>query len=261
MIPAVAPSKEHGFSLVELSVVMIIISFVTAMGVMVGIGQIEGAKVTQTQRKIAAIEQALLAYRRVNDRLPCPADISLTDSNTSFGSESVNVGGGVCVATALAGGGNNAVGGAIPVVTLGLPMEFAYDGWGERFYYAVDKRIAETGGTFSDPLYSLTAVPGIGDITVRDASGVSRTDKAVYALVSYGSNKHGGVIGTAARISTGSTNVDELQNCNCTNTAAAGVIDNIFVQKEATVNPASSSDKFDDIVSYKVRAQLVNYDE
>src|SRR4051794_17028225 len=93
-------------------------------------------------------------------------------------------------------------------------------------------------------------------ISVTDASGVAgnRTRGAVYALVSFGADGHGGYLKGGARMNAGSTNTDEQTNCHCDSSASAAGYAAAhppgyaasYVGKDATENPASSTDKFDD---------------
>lgn len=243
-----------GFTLLELSIVLVVIALLTGFSVMLGVAQVNAARSAQTYEKMNAIEQALLTYRRANNRLPCPAVMTLPLSNSNFGvADTDNDCDGV---TLLSGGSNRGRWGAVPVITLGLPADFAFDGWGSLFQYSVDWGITATNAFTTYPISNTT----IGDLQVNDASGTSITTKAIYVLMSYGQNGIGGYSAQGTTTSFGPTNTDEIENCNC---GWTGTTNNIWVQKQPTGDSLGAvlGNYFDDIVHYKVRSQLPNYDE
>src|SRR5690348_10913636 len=74
----VAPNRrEGGFSLLELSIVITIIALVAGVSVNMGMSMIQSVDIVANNHKLNVIEQALMAYRLANERLPCPADASL----------------------------------------------------------------------------------------------------------------------------------------------------------------------------------------
>src|SRR5262249_29146889 len=87
--------------------------------------------------KLNAVEKALMEFRAKNDRLPCPGNATFTRNTANFGVEADIPG--TCKGGAI--GSNQAwgdfAGGDVPVKTLGLPVEYAFDGWGRKFQYMV----------------------------------------------------------------------------------------------------------------------------
>lgn len=87
--------NNKAFTLLELSIVLLIISVVMG-GVMVVFNQsLEQKQTDETKVKMAAIQKALLDYRRAFSRIPCPADVTqLVDatSNNYYGIEAANNG-------------------------------------------------------------------------------------------------------------------------------------------------------------------------
>jgi prepilin-type N-terminal cleavage/methylation domain-containing protein len=81
----------HGFTLIELSVVLLIIALIAGSGVVVGKSALESAQLASTYNRLNTIETALLAFRQ-NGRLPCPADGTLAASSSNFGVEAANLG-------------------------------------------------------------------------------------------------------------------------------------------------------------------------
>src|SRR5262249_45928801 len=153
-----SPCLEHnnkgqdGFTMTEMAVVLVVIATVTGMAVSSGFSVVSSARFVATNQKMAAIDQALMTFRIANNRLPCPASLTLTQGNANYGYEanynggSGTVGTGSCTsgppaANFTGAGATNttatAAEGAVPTATLGLPNDDMYDGWGGRFRYAV----------------------------------------------------------------------------------------------------------------------------
>jgi prepilin-type N-terminal cleavage/methylation domain-containing protein len=86
---------RKGFTLLELSVVLLIISVVMG-GIMALFNQsIDKQQLQETQTKMTAIQKALLDYRLAFNRIPCPADVTQNmdaTSNNYFGAEAANSG-------------------------------------------------------------------------------------------------------------------------------------------------------------------------
>lgn len=242
---------QRGFSLLELSIVLIIVGTLTALGVTAGINQIESSRRSQTAEKMAKINEALLIFRKANDRIPCPASLTLASDNANFAVEAANPGictGGTPAANFSASG---VVEGTVPAKALGLPDEFVFDGWGNRIKYAVNRAFTAAAG-FSDNPINETCV----GVQINDAAGGVRSSGAAYLLLSHGANGHGAYTRAGGAKNTGSTNTDELQNCNCDNTGAATAYNGTYVQKDLAQNAATATDKFDDIVFFRERWQM-----
>ena len=211
-----------------------------------------------------------------NNRLPCPTDVTLTESSTVFGTEGVLAG--VCTTgstydgngnrTAAANpgptanftttlatpssntnipGGTAVVEGGVPVRTLNLSDEFAVDGWGRKIAYAVWAPITGTSAFVNYGIYS-----NCGAINVHDAAATTRTTLADYVLLSYGANGHGGYLPNGTRMNAGSLDADEQTNCHCSATASNNAYSATYVQKDVTVDTAGNSlYTFDDIVRFR----------
>lgn len=147
--------------------------------------------------------------------------------------------------------------GMVPTKTLGLPDDYAFDGWGRRMMYAVDVGLNRVNGFTTIPASDTST-----RMTVKDASGNAKTTKAAYVLISYGPNGHGAIprFGGYTRISSGSVNADELTNCGCNSNGnqVGGGITGTFVQKAPTQDPTQTNhtDDFDDIVVFGTRSDL-----
>jgi prepilin-type N-terminal cleavage/methylation domain-containing protein len=264
-------TSRRGFSLLEMSIVMVIIAAVVASGAMMGQSTIDTARKVSTNNKLDAIEAALMAYRQAYNRLPCPGDATLTDSAANaatYGVEAANKGS--CTGSLPAANASYTLGvnsntsspvlsgsvvveGAVPVRTLGLPDEFQLDGWGRKIAYAVPAPY-----TASNAFVTYGISPSCGAITVENAAHGYRTQTAVYALVSYGPDGHGGYVKTGTRFNGKSTNADEDVNAHYNSSGSDTGYAAIYIQKDWTQDPASSTNGFNNIVRYKQRWQMQN---
>ena len=140
---------RSGMTLIEIAVAIIIV------GVMLGAAlQLYNQNRDQYAKKITEermnhIVSALSKYAETNYRIPCPADPSIETArvavtptagrepwrfghewNATAGTATTRTGIGNCTAAAQQHG-------LIPFQTLGIPFEYAKDGWGNYFTYAV----------------------------------------------------------------------------------------------------------------------------
>lgn len=273
----VAPKRSPGgFSLLELSIVLIIIGLVAGVSIDMGLYTIEVVKEVANNHKLNVIEQSLMSYRLANERLPCPAQASLPTSDPYYGAEADNASG-TCTGgtphadTSVSITGNPSAAnyssvaeGAVPFKALGLPESFMYDAWGYKFAYAVWAPDTAEGAFLN---YGIN--PSCGAITVNDASGSHRTTSAVYALLSFGPDGHGSYLKSGTRYFSGSDNgnggaspqppvgASEWTDCHCNATTDTGYLAT-YVQKVWTQDPNDSKDTFDDTVRFKMRWQMAD---
>jgi prepilin-type N-terminal cleavage/methylation domain-containing protein len=273
--------RFSGFTLLEMTVVLVIVG-VVAGGAMAMLNQfMERKQLQETQNKMAAIQKAIIDYGRAYNRIPCPAnpisgvldgdfgresssgdtagntndapDYSATTPNTYDCAGPSNVL--LSTASAIPGVPQIYMGG-VPTKTLDLPDDFAFDGWGRRIMLSVDRTISVPDG-----LSNVTVDDARTRITIKDNKNSvdSKASNALFALISFGENGHGGYsrAGSATRMSnytapTAPDTGDELANCKCTSAAAADAAANAtFVQKPSTLGV------FDDMLLYGTRADFV----
>lgn len=223
--------RPYGFSLIELAVAMFVIVLLLGSVLAPLAAQVEQRHVSDTQKYLDEIKEALIGFAVSNDRLPCPA------SATSAGAESP-AGGGACT---------NNYNGFVPAVTLGMSVVdnqgFAVDPWGNRIRYAVTNAngnaFTTAGGMSAATMLALS--PNL--LICSTATGISASSCAagtalttgVPALI-YSTGKNGGY---------GGTGLDEAANPN-PNSANN---DRVFVFHVPA--PASSANgEFDDIMTW-----------
>lgn len=129
--------RQRGFTLIEMAFVVAIIGLMVGGGI-VAIGPITyQAKLNQTNTALDQIEASLVVFAIRNNRLPCPADGSLANTNANYGNEAAqsnNTGSGVAELTSnnCQVASTNVV---IPWRTLGLDETYSLDGWTRRISY------------------------------------------------------------------------------------------------------------------------------
>ncbi len=252
------PSAK-GFTLLEMSIVIILVSAIIGSAGVIFTSLLKKYQYKETQAKLDAIQQALYEYRVAFNTLPCPADVTLAIGSTNFGVAAANIGsctGGVPAAnfTGSDGTAQEVRQGMVPTQSLHLSDDYAFDGWGRRIMYTVNKDLTQAGAFNIVNGYDPTT-----RITIKNEQGVANTILAGYVVLSYGANGHGAFPrkGGATRVNSGSINTDELDNCNCDSNAADTGLNSSFVQKDIALNPANSLDAFDDLLVYGTRVDMI----
>lgn len=240
--------KLSAYTLLELSVVLMIIAIATAGGGVMFTASLKKHQVQQTQGKLEAVQKALLDFRCTYGRLPCPGD--LTVDGVGFG----NYGKDAATPGACTGGSPTAnftsgeiVAGIVPTKALKLRDEYALDGWGNRIMYAVDRRLTAQGA-FNTLLPTDTTTR----ITVINNGGATITSQAAFVVWSSGENGHGAYprTGGSTRIAVGTSITSERENCDCNELGVTTGFDSTFVDQLPTYSLTSLTTRHDDMVVY-----------
>ena len=133
-----ARRRARGFTLTELAMVLLIVGLLLGSLMYTLSAQVDTRGFADTERRLDAARELLLAFAVVNGRLPCPAvDTGVPPSSTELPA------GGVCTAT---------YNGFLPAATIGFKQTdsegFALDGWGKRIRYAVSRTTAPANPGF-----------------------------------------------------------------------------------------------------------------
>ncbi len=218
---------------------------------------------TETINRMEAIKSALDKFARANKVLPCPT-LSSDNSKVAGTSASTTTPGTACAGdfTGMSTA-SNIVEGMVPVRTLNLPADYAYDAWGHRINYVIDRRFAHKGtvATSLGPLTSSTTelssynTTRAGDIQVynQSASGKNRVDGGpddgpAALLISYGPNGYGAYLKNGQRVPSTSASQDERSNFSLSSSAVSVE----YVQR-------ATNSSFDDIVYIIPRMQDVPF--
>lgn len=144
MSEAITHKNISGFSLVELSIVILIAGLVMG-GAILGVKPImHKTQYGMTQKKMDKISHALASYVLRHNRLPCPA--APNPGTEPLGSERDSGANGTDYGTCT----GTDVSGIVPYRTLGLHMEDAFDAWGRYITYRVSPVFAANTNTLSD---------------------------------------------------------------------------------------------------------------
>ncbi|MDD5058548.1 MAG: type II secretion system protein [Sideroxydans sp.] len=205
-------TKQCGFSLVEMAIVLVIVGLLATGGLAILASQQDMRRVQDTQTLMDSAKEALIGFAATHNPpyLPCP-------DTTGNGQE--NRTGSAC---------STGQEGNLPWVTLGLTDS---DSWGNRFRYRVT-------AAFSNSATGMT-LASTGDITINNAAGIALATGIPAIILSHGKN------GFGAQNSSGGTNLappgaNELENTN-TNTT--------FVSNPL-VGTGGTGGEFDDIVTW-----------
>ncbi len=252
-----AVTSPAGFSLVELSIVMVIVSTIAVFGLEGAATFLSRTAYETTALRIQAIDEAILKFRQINGRLPCPADrtVAITDgvTNDGYGKEYCNAA--LVIATTALWQG------AVPVRDLNLPLSYAIDGYGNKFNYIVSSglTVAATFATTTDGIIVRSGKLEDPCATVCEDMGT-----AAYFLFSNGYDRRGGIssrgnVNANCIATTASDMKVDAQNCiYLGSTVALGVptIDaNVFYDSRYNRGLVEAN-YFDDIVLWHARSGL-----
>lgn len=234
--------NSRGYTLVELSVVMVIVSLLTAGGLTLGANMVNQAAHVDTGKILNQLNQSVKDYYVVTGKLPCPASLDLATNNSSFG-DAIN--GGACNETDSipAGSGtfytSSVITGMIPSRTLGLSNKAASDKYGNRIIYSVTRHLTSTADFGSSN----------GAIRVNDAGGTGILSDAAYVIVSPGKD-HNGARLYSSGASAGSCNTTgnlDGENCDFASNS---------VFRDAAYNNGDTASFFDDHIRWTPKYHL-----
>lgn len=195
-------TNNKGFSLLELSIVLVVLGFITTASLTITRGMLNYQKQKVTKERMYKIEKAIEAFVDKYGRLPCPAGIKTKYSLDSNINEGTTVGtvcttysdGEVCLpeespsslnttchinSSAGIKKQNNILIGTIPATALGLQNKDAMDGWSNKFVFVVAE-----GYTIKDSYYDYDG------IFTNVSSNKLINNKYAYALISNGRNQY-----------------------------------------------------------------------
>lgn len=234
--------KQQGYSLVELSIATSIAAMLAVSGLAIVQKKNAADKEKVTKTNLKAITIALESFITTNKYIPCPALPGLTESNTNFGkSENISGQSYTQIYDPITGSCTNGLtsgAGMVPVRTLGLADEYAYDGWQRKLTY-VTAMGSGNKNDFTKPTFK-------GDISILDLHGNEKThindsstyqEGATYVIISHGAN---GYNIAWSKNSTTPPPVTGLEGPEAQNTNHSS---RKYIQDEATT-------VFDDIVAY-----------
>lgn len=245
--PVAKPSP--GFTLVELSVVVVIIGLIMTLGLGALNAQLTSASYAETKKRQSVIKDALTAYLGANRRLPCP-DIPNNTNGSADGSQVTgNEDRSGIPATCAADFG------VVPYAALGLTRDLATDGWGNfmSFRIAIDSPAPTCPGNGKDWSRSECFGSGKGGLmTLFNGPIAAPTPAAanlIAVLVSHGPNGHSAWVQQASRNADPVT-CEEAHNAQVTTLAGCTLAVNRFYNGERPEN--------DDVVTPLTANEAIN---
>jgi prepilin-type N-terminal cleavage/methylation domain-containing protein len=241
---------RHGFSLIELSLVIVIIAVVIGGSLSMGPVLITHTEYRVSDQKLEELSKALTQYYEQNDRLPCPARNDIAADDADYGREILWDGAGTsCANDTTVPSGTVRVKsssspdiwvriGAIPTRDLRLSDEFISDEFNNHITYAVMEELSDNA----------TFPKATADITVQDGSGDVILSDAAFVLISHGDDGRG-AIGTNGTTSPLACSGSPLDVENCDNDAT-------FVDARL-VRDADANNYFDDIVHWSDKDTII----
>jgi prepilin-type N-terminal cleavage/methylation domain-containing protein len=242
-----SPERVRGFTLVEMAVAMFIIALLLGSILVPLTTQVEQRQVSETQKMLEDIKEALVGHAIAKGYLPCPDRTSGggggANDTANDGVEDYNTGTGVCFSTTATGN--------VPWVTLGLG---ASDPWGNRFRYRVHSAYAQRSPA---ALFNLSTAT---NVTVTATSGgtlltAASPDGAVAVFFSHGKNGFGAMNALTNTAQPAPTSLDELDN-SAGGTSYTSRTPTVFATPCGGVNQPLC--EFDDVVTWLGKYTLFN---
>lgn len=241
---------RRGFTLIEMSIVILILSL-TAISFLPMVKQyFDTKKVIETEQNIVLIKRAMGNYFANVGEYPAPASPTAARGTPAYGQIDTSD-----VSTVLPGNAsssgiirqdslrNDAFGnpfvirvGTLPFRALGLNEKNSLDGYGNKFTYAVTEVLTDRN-TFS-------AMDGGVEIIDNAASTIiSPAASAHFAIISHGKNENGAFNVNGIQITCGAAAIVESDNCNMSANA---------VYRYAEQSSANNNNFFDDKIVFNL---------
>lgn len=205
-----------GFTMVEISVVLLILGLLSYFSSTLFLTYFKKLTLQETESKITEIVAAINEFVEINGRYPCVAQPFLLTNNANFGFEIGADGVNDCTTAPNANGTLQNGGvriGAVPIRTIGLPDDYSYDAWGNRFTYAVTENLA-TIANFDRNGGVITVIDSGGNASVSPPPG----NTSHYVVISHGEDGSGAIPAEAVARSA-CPGAGQLDGENCDNDA------------------------------------------
>lgn len=241
--------STKAFSLLELSIVILIASILITGALSFSSANSDREKIEITKQRMETIYKAIGKYVNENGKIPCPALITrIKSTDTNYGIAAV-MSSNTCQDIPRAAVEHAVIQyGMVPVKTLGLPIEFGEDGFGNKISYVINGVFARKLGESSNN-FSVYATYGVA-LTVREITADGGENDVnttvILAIISHGKNGSGAYPANSGTRNPLPSDPDEYKN------VLIGATGDIFY-----VNSSQRSDTFDDIMIFKNREQLV----
>jgi len=254
--------KIAGFTLIEMSVMLVILSFAAVSMVVANQDVQKLGKVKSTEMTIKKVNKALLKYAKKFGAFPCPSIPYLLMGDGALGLAANNPGdcdnGGTDNGIVTSADGSSYKG-AVPIRTLGLKREDMFDGWNRRLIYVVSKNVT-LNTTYADAS-NIILLDNYTNATATTESGYysnpiyTKRANVPFILMSSGENGFGTFkmtpgtqnLSTVINPITANSSLAEALNYKLVDYPASSGVDESVVSN-VYVKPNDIVDNFDDIV-------------
>lgn len=226
--------QTSGFTLIELAIALFVIALLLGSILVPLSMQVEQRRVSETQRTLAEMKEALYGFAIAAGYLPCPDKTGGGGAGVANdGQEDVSAG------TCVTNEGN------LPWATLGAGTN---DAWGNRFRYAVSANFAQRAP--ATPTFAFSTISTIEVCTTQACTSrlTNVTDGPPAVLLSHGTNGWGAISSNTNAANAAASSADETENTDA---------DTRFVSRVAGAL-GSSGGEFDDLVAWLSRSVLLN---
>jgi microcystin-dependent protein/type II secretory pathway pseudopilin PulG len=194
-------TNNKSFSIVELTIVLLIISIITTTSVSLYSSKIEVENIKSTKVKMAVIYESIKAFVKMYKRMPCPADPKSKIDAPEFGIESVASSEDGESSTdcneSYKSSDDKIYQGAVPIYALGLNNEMIKDDFGYKFSYVIVKG-HQNAFDYNNIDESISNVTDSFEYAAREDSAITLTsgsnyheEKPLFLLISHGKNGYG----------------------------------------------------------------------
>lgn len=228
---------QHGFTLVEMAIVLVIFGLVLSALLLPLSAQRGQVAQTQTVNTLENAKQALLGFAQANGRLPCPATIGSKGLEDQTPANS-----GKCTQET----------GLLPAATLGIqpinPEGFAVDNWNNPIRFAVSQK--NNAGVLTTHFTTANEMSNQGMVNLQPNLRVCNTAELINVAKCSDTPEKNYLINNAVAViySTGATGAqgsngraDELANLDG---------DTVFVSHDIRLGSQSDPNEFDHIVTW-----------
>lgn len=222
--------RKNGFSLLELSIVLIIMSMLLTLGIESSKYILKQSYIKSTISKLQSIQNAIDIYLIQNGKLPCPAPLK----NNS--GEAVNT----CNYNNEIDGifyNNGIATGMVPFKDLNLTPDIVRDAWNNKITYNV---LVDATNNIKNMNNDFDGIIIYNDNTTQ----TEITDKAIYTIISHGENQLG-AYHFYNNTQNSKDNITEEENYNTPNNNS-----NIKIY-------FNNSKTKDDLLKYKTKMQII----
>ncbi|MEZ5814713.1 MAG: prepilin-type N-terminal cleavage/methylation domain-containing protein [Alphaproteobacteria bacterium] len=251
---------QNGFTLIEMSISLIIIGILIAIFFPIYQQYIEEQRRITTEQNVVKAGAFIEEYRKANGAYPCPAPMKIATNLAQYG-RAVDCrnppydpatlapgncsADGICYESAIAGRAigltdPNVIVGTIPYRDLQLDEDTSLDGYNNRLLYAVTYSMTDRT-TFD---FSAGAI----SVVDENAPRVLPDGSADYVVLSMGKTGTGGFSREGVLKAPCAGGTRDTQNCNPGLDTGAAPANSIYVA--ALKNTSNTADFFDDIVVY-----------